>query len=377
MSESKKEKEFKDVEKRADKFGLFTKQEDFLPIGIPLLDSYIAGYEEVQYNYDNNLGFCRGKCYSFAGKNGIGKTTFILDIISRWIKKGFSGIYQDVETGLNENLLKNFGLYEHVATTAKEFLDGSKSFFVCSPTSFNESLSVLVSMLKVRKFDFCIVDTFKQLLPDGDVDMYVMDEKQKDNDGLMPSARAESDYFPGLRRITRKFNIVTIGAQQIRIKKAQGFKIIFYEDEAGGNAFLHNMDARFMFKDKGAIEKIITNNIGERESKRIGTHLELISKKNRFGMRFLHFTVIFGKGISMVYLYKDVLIASKNIIEKERGVHIFNIPGIFGPEHPDFDEKLDGVKISGKDSTLMAIKEKFDDIEKFIIDNKLMYIEKE
>ncbi len=374
-SESKKEKELKEVSKKLDEYGLFTKKEDYIPTGMPLFDSYISGYEEVQYEYNNNLGFCRKKIYAFAGKNGIGKTTLILDIVSRFISQGFTGVYQDVECGLNENFLSNFGLLEYTAKTTEEFLSGEKPFFVCSPSSFNESLSVLNKILRVRNIDFCIIDSFKQLLVDGDTDK---DEvENNDGQGLMASPREESTYFPALRKITQKNNIVTIGAQQVRMKKLPGNRIVFYEDEAGANGYLFNTDVRFFLKDKGAIEKMVTNNIGERESKRIGTHLELVSKKNRFGMRFLHFTVIFGKGISLVYMYKDVLIASKYIKELDRGVHVFNIPGIFGPEHPDYNEKLGGVKISNKSEVLKTIKEKFSDIEKFIYDNKLMFIEKE
>jgi RecA/RadA recombinase len=351
--------------KEINEMGLFTKEDSYISTGKPIIDSFIGGYTKVIL--DKPTGLCRGKIYSLTGEPYVGKSTLVNDFICTPIKSGYKTIYQDIEGGLNEEWLKNFGLTEYVAKTLEEFIeDPKKTLYIYEPSTFYKSLSTLRSICKLVKVDIVVIDSFKQLMNDDSEDY---DLELQSGGQLMSTQRKESIYFPGLRSITKLYNFVCIGIQQYRVKNiGSSNRPIFMLQPAGGNAYLHNMDTIYIVKGKKKIITNIINNMGEKVEKDIGRNIEIKSEKNRFGMHNLNLKLYFGLGISFAWLYIDALI-SANYIKRINNI-TYKISGMEGI----FEE---GEEISTKSSLYNAIKNKFTEVEKFVYDNDILYIEKE
>ena len=301
---AKKKKNIDDITKsfkKINEMGLYTKNENYISIGKPIIDSYVSGYTKVIK--DKPIGYCRGKIYSFAGKSGIGKSTFVMSNVSLLVIKGHRVVVQDIENGINPVWIKNYGLEEYIAKTLEEFIDDkNKKLFVYNPSTYNEAMTTIFDILKITEVDCVVVDSFKQLAVD-DVEDYINDIKSESKSSLMTAAKKDAIYFPFMRSLAKKYNIVVLGVQQMRVKNiGTSFAPNFVDRPAGSNSYDHNTDTRFIFKLVSKIKGRVINNKGEIEEREIGAEVKLESDKNRFGMHGLYLKLYFGKGISLAIL---------------------------------------------------------------------------
>jgi len=367
VAKEKKEAQTASLNTTLDGMGTFTVKEDFISTGIDLLDSYFAGSDIIK----KGGGVPRRKWTSIAGESTVGKSTLFMHCISNMVKNGYKVLYQDIENGLTENILNNFGVMEYTAKIAEEFISGSKNFYSYSPFTYFESLSTLRQLLSKTKIDVVVIDSFKQLIQDGE---YENDEVIKDGGTLLKSTQTDSDFYPALRCLAKFNNFAGLGIQQIRLKKAG---MIFYEDETGSNAYKHNLDQRFYIKARNKITKMTINNLGEKFEKHIGNWIEIIPRKSRFGNRVLKIPLIFGRGISMIQLFKDIL-ENEGYISCPKGSRntYIKVPGLFDENNPNWDSLKQSCSFKN-DEFINQIRDNFDFINNFVIENKLLYLEKE
>lgn len=354
-----------DFIKKIDEMGLFTKKETYINVGKPIIDSFTGGYTRVVK--DKPTGFCRGKIYSYAGDSGIGKSTIIMTFVSYLVKQGYRIIYQDIEGGVNDVWIKNYELEEFIAKDLTEFMnDKNKKIFVYNPFTYDEAMTTIYDILNSTDVDCVVVDSFKQLAVD-DIEEYITDIKDGSKGALMTASKKDGVYFPFMRSLAKKFNIVVLGIQQVRVQNVgTSFAPNFKVKAAGGNTYKHNTDTRYEIKLVERIKGKVRDNKGDIIEKPIGSEVRIESEKNRFGMLGLNLKLYFGKGISFAWLYIDTLIASGHIVQGGN-TYTVNIPELFAENE----------KFTGKTALYNAIREKFADIEKFCYDNDLLYIEKE
>ena len=353
--------------KEIDQFGMFTKSQDFILTGYPLLDCYFSGEDEVKQNVG---GFPRGKMISISGENGVGKSTFILYVLRNILKSGMKVIYCDIEDGLNEKSLEGYKLSEYTAKNLREYLNGDKTFYPYNPITYTQTISTLQDICAVQKPDMIIIDSYKALRPSK---IHEVDDIE-DTGAILADKKIEGIFFPALKDLCRVYGLTIIGLNQVRLR-AKG--LIFFIDEPQGNAFLHWHDQRYFLKKVDKIEKPFINNLGEKDKKETGNVVQLLSKKNRFGMRSLTLPIFFGKGISFIYMYYLILLNNKYIeLNKSSGTKIFRIPGIYEGTIDEKTGKMSGVSCSTEQAAYKLISDKFDEIENFITENGLIYIEK-
>lgn len=354
------------------------KKLEFIRSGIELLDAFIAG--EMSINF-SKIGFPIGKIISLTGKNAIGKSTLMLDTSKRFCLQGYKVLYIDSERGLNTKSIKSYGLMDFAAYNPeieeitdvkkikelkmeclRQFLEGEKLFYSISPETYIDAIKVIKYIYSVNKkgqIALMVIDSIKDLVSKKVLD----DDEDTENQQMMIDAKSQEYFLKKLKHFLAFEDTVCMLLNQVRVKKKGSF---FVEGEAGSNAFLHRCDGRIIVKEKKKIVQIVTNNLGEPTEKAIGNWIELQYIKSRFGNSDTKICIpmIFGKGVSLIYLYKEIL-QSNNIIKKSTSWYTFSMPQC------NIEEKY-----QGEAGSYSIIKNNFDNIKKYILDNGLLYIEK-
>jgi RecA/RadA recombinase len=355
---------------------ILNEKNEYISTGILPLDMFVSGKNEIS----EDIGFVRGKFVSLSGPSGIGKSTLCMDISRRLCMKGLKVIYCDYEHGLNVKCLKDFEVYEYAAFNLEdprgaivEFIEGKKSMLIIDPSTFNKTALIwhqILNDLKL-KVDVGIFDSLKAMKS-------TYSEENIDSLEQLPvgiNARSQENFLPFMKTLFSKHNVMGLFVNQFRTQIASfgGFQA-----EPSNNAFLFNMDERMIMKPKkkGEIEIKVLNDAKERIDKKIGNWTELTLNKSRVGNSFssLSLPIIFGKGVSLIYKYAAILIGN----------------GII-PQPGSSDAKNDLTKLKetlgegaqvpvaigrGINGINEVIKANFAIVEKYILDNNLLFIEK-
>ena len=371
---AKKSEEKKDILSRLEEMNQLGKDEVYIKSGILLLDMFVAGANSIT----DKIGWLKGKTFSISGPNGIGKSTMLMELIKRWAKQKLNIIYFDYEEGLSEKSIDDLGLTEFVAFKAKDFISGKKNILIMNPHTYSATISILFAMLEDEdiKIDAVMFDSLAMIQP-----KYIADNLEDIEQlpiGL--KARSEGTFLPLVKNLFSKHGVLGIYINQFRNKFNQYGAVL---DEPTGQAFLYGMDMRMVMKPskEGKIMKnVISGFDGSKVEKQIGNWVELWFKKSRAGNSFASIVIplIFGKGISVNYLYASLL--------QNRGIV---------PQGARVDSKLDvtklkeGLKVLGYDVSAIPetvsgwkglfqlIIDNFEAIEKFIIENKLLFVDAE
>jgi len=267
------------------------------------------------YAFDIVLGggFERGDIIELSSESGVGKTTIMLDVCSRLLKRGFTVAYIDVETGVKKPLLENmcFDLSK-VGTIA-----GESEFLLVSPQNFNELddvMDILLNKTK-RKYDIIVIDSLSNVKP------YKKDMKVDDREfGLR--ARQEGNFFTKYKADFRKSGSTFFIINQMRVATKQTGSLMYtYMDSTTANCGKHNCDIRLRFepstkklyrKEKTILGSKIKKDIRDDTETVYGCVARLKALKNRNTRPEIPVDthIIYGKGISNVGFLIEVL---KNI----------------------------------------------------------------
>jgi len=252
-------------------------------------------------------GFIKGKFYSISGPNGVGKSTFVMELVRRFVEQGKFVVYCDIENGLNENILKSMGLMDYVILSVDK-IDRLREggLLIINPRTFSNIAKLFKGLIdRGVRVDVGVIDSLKAILPsalDENVDLI------ESGGGIGLNARSQENFLPFMKNLFSGNNILGIFINQMRMKITSfgGFL-----SEPQSNAFLYNMDVRCIMREvkDGSIKVKVRNIRNEVIEKKVGNWVDISIVKGRLGNSFsvLSIPLIFGKGVSLIYLYREIL----------------------------------------------------------------------
>ena len=373
-------KEKLDLTSLISEYNTMNEKDEYIKTNIPLLDMFVGG----KNNICEEMGFLKGKLYSLSGPNGIGKSTMIAEISKRFAKNGNKVIIIDFEVGFNENSIESFGISEFVAYKNEDipkFIDGDKNILIINPVTFNNTAKILNEIIEVSnvKVDAVFFDSLKTMQATYRVEN--IDTIEQGPVGL--HARSQEAFLPFVKVLFSKYKIVGLFINQMRNKSIGPAG--FIEDEPTNNAFLYNMDVRMIVKSARSktlpdiVTKIETN-FGEKVDKKIGNWVTINITKGRAGNSHssIVLPIIFGRGISTIYLYTQLLITNNIISPGPRSDSkckmekfaeaISTVTDTF--EIPEY-------ATGGMNGIYAIVKSNLDAVEKYIIENNMLFVEKQ
>jgi archaellum biogenesis ATPase FlaH len=335
-------------------------KDDYISTGNLILDKFLSGSDL----YDNSSGgFIRGKLYSFTGDSGVGKSTLMMYFSSIFCRDGYKVLYVDTENGINENILVGYGLDKYFINDLKDYKKDCGNFLVLSNVTFSDFVDILKKMYENDYYyDIIIIDSLKNLKSKY---LYNIDDIEQLPIGH--EARIMENFLPFMSNFCSKNNVLGIFVNQIRVSMKN---MIAVSGEVRVNSFLYNMDFRFMLKEvkNGEIVSEIITNKGDKNVKKIGAWVRFEVMKGRgIKYKYLDIPLIYGKGISYVYLLYAYLVNS-GLLEEVKGNKIMDLSKLSGIIE-DVDMKVKGYEIFN------VIKNNVERIEKYLLDNKIIYIE--
>jgi RecA/RadA recombinase len=358
----------------------FNSKLKFIKSGISIFDAYIAGEKNLK---SLDIGIPVGKMIGVSGNHGVGKSTTFMEISKRFNIQGMKVLYIDIENGLNIKSITDYGLLPYAAYDKRieepgladsevkeikreclnQFLNGEKLFYSLSPKTYMETMKTirLVHQYnKKKEIKLIVVDSIKDCIRSEFLENDDAIEDQK----MMVDAKTQEYFLIALKNFCEMNEICLIVLNQLRTKVKGQFYVL---DEAGGQAWLHRCSIRLMVKPGEDIIIKKRNNLGEIEDKKIGNWIVFEMRKGRFGNSFtkLAIPVLFGKGVSLLHLYYKKLENCK-VVKKAGSWTTFSMPEL------GIEEKYQGLKRG-----MQILKEHFVEIEQFIIDKNLLFVEED
>ncbi len=292
----------------------------------------------------------------------------------RWVnlhfvcQSGVKSIYFDFENGVKKNTVIDFGLEEYTASSLEEFIeDVNKKVIFLNTFTFSKTIALLESLEKNKiKIDVIFIDSLKAIQSE-----YVNENLEDiENLPVALSARNLGNFLNYLKNYITKNECLGIFINQLRMKF---MSFGAYLDEMQSSSFLYTMDVRTLMKKskRGDITISYTNSFKEEVEKKIGHWVELRFVKSRIGNAYnvVEIPIIFGKGVSLVYLYIEIL-KSNGIINFERINSKIDLTKL--KELCDIDCVENEIK--GFNNLVNFVSNYFNKIEKYILDNNLIYI---
>lgn len=318
-----------------------TKEEEFIESGSFIFDTILS----------NGKGIPKGTMIEVASEAGIGKTTLFLTIARHLCSQGKRVVYIDSEMGVNDEMLKSFGMYEYKKNNL--FL----LFSVCVFDDIEDILNVALD--KKNDVSVVMVDSITQLIPQSIIDNLLSDSRQI---GLQ--ARNLDLFFKKYKILAKKSNIPFLFINQFRTNINA---LHPGNNAAGGNALKHSMDVRVVLKKRfqnGDIKAKIPGD-SENETQVIGSACEIKATKNRYANPEIKrdIFILFGKGVSNSESFISWL-TNKGYLTKSGPRLKLEIPGMEEKSfkgHKDVYNWLNEV-------------DNFETVRKFILENGWFYL---
>ncbi len=275
---AKKMKKFKDAYKSIE-------DPVFISSGSIVLDALLGG------------GIPQGSYIVWSSEAGIGKSTGSLVVSLSYCRQGKKVLYLDPEGGVNMGQLEGIGLLPHLydADTNPE-----GNFYYFRIQTYTDAEAFLDDL--ISDVDLVVVDSITALLPTR--------KKEASAEDVLPGmdSAIASSFLRKYKADAIKHGTSFIFINQMRVKIQ--FMGSSTSQEAGGQALKFYPDIRIMMKEArgGKLEKD-EDTISGKVKVPYGSINEIWCIKSRYSRPFvpLKFTVIYGKGVSNLYAYKDFL----------------------------------------------------------------------
>lgn len=214
-------------------------------------------------------GVPRGMITELYGGEGSGKTTLALHIIANAQKKGLVTAFVDAEHSFDIKYAKAIGV------------DVSKLLFN-QPSSGEQALNILISLVETKKVGLIVVDSVAALTPQAELD----GEMEKQQMGL--AARMMGKALRKMTHSVKKTNTTIVFINQLRSRIG-----VFFGDPnttPGGKSLKFFSSLRLMVSRI----KTVTKKGEKRENL-----VKVVIKKSKVGIPFrqAEFLIRFGQGI--------------------------------------------------------------------------------
>lgn len=237
-----------------------------------------------------------GTIIELNSESGVGKTSLALYLSSKLCKMGKKVYYIDIERGIDNGIMKNMKLLDHLSMVVKDREDTldfrDKSFIVDQRTSlYTEFQSTMDWCLgkdpkdRLKKPvrnentpDLIVLDSLAMLMPDGSKEKTI-DSNVSNN---MISARYATQTFKDMVGDLASVGttLLFINHTQTKMKKIGFSGSMAYQDSAGSSMVKYGPSIR-LYMDKSSEIKVMRDTIVGKKECRIGTTAEIYTKKSR------------------------------------------------------------------------------------------------
>ena len=233
-------------------------------------------------------GFPRGRIIEVYGPESSGKTTLTLTVIAQAQKEGGLAAFVDVEHALDPQYAKRLGVS----------LD---NLLVSQPSSGEEALRIVETLLRSNALDVIVLDSVAALVTKQELDGEIGDTT------VGAQARLMSAAMRKLTAIISKSRTVVIFTNQIREKI--GVMFGSPETQPGGRALKFYSSVRCDIRRTGSIKGSDGSIMGNR------TKLKVVKNKIAPPYGEAEFDIMFNEGISAVGSLLDLAI-EHDIVQK-------------------------------------------------------------
>jgi len=259
-------------------------------------------------------GMPEGGFIELCSPSGVGKSTTMLHICRTMCDENRKVLYMDVEGGVNPNSLTSFGLDPHIYDSK---LNPNGNFILLNPSTYSDAQELMDFALDEKSgVKMIVIDSITFLLPtkrlDSDVEGVQIAIDAVTTTNFLKKYNAEC--------MRKKVSVWLVNQMRTTIDSRTGGNV----KSAGGLALEHTCQVRIKLRKKQALTKTVTTNISK-EVVPYGSVVVAEAFKNRFAPpnRKMDMAVYFGRGISNIHTYKEML-QSKGLI-KQGGAGYFKV----------------------------------------------------
>jgi RecA/RadA recombinase len=278
---------------------------DFVQSGSVVIDALLGG------------GIPRGVFILWSSASGIGKSTGSLYISRSYCVQGLKVLYMDFEGGVNESQLDGIGLSQYLYHPKN---NPKGTFFCYRLQTYQDAEKWLDAILEF--VDLVIIDSVTAMLP-GKMQSVSIEDVQP---GLQSRLMANLLLKYKSKSVRSKATWIMINQMRTHIR----FVGISTEEEAGGNALKFYSDYRILMKEarNGKLEKVEKTARGDAKVP-FGSLNEIWCLKSRYSRPFIPLSIamVFGKGVSNNYAYKDFL-ESNGCIKRRGAWYDIDVAGL-------------------------------------------------
>lgn len=268
-------------------------------------------------------GLPRSRITEIYGGESSGKTTLALQAIAQAQKNGGLALFVDAEHALDTEYARRLGV-------------DIDRLYVAQPTTGEEALEIMDSMIKSGAMDIVVLDSVAALVPRNEIEGDMGDSHV----GLQ--ARMMSQALRKLGGTVNKTNTAVVFINQIREK----IGVMFGNPETtpGGRALKFWASVRIEVR-RGELLKIGTDAVGAR------TKIKIVKNKVAPPFKQAEYDLIFGTGVSREADVLDLCV-ERNIVSKAGTYYNYGETRLgqgrenakaFLAENPEVFEELNGI----------------------------------
>lgn len=301
-----------------------------------------------------NGGLRRGRITQIAAASGTGKSTIALQMSREICQQGLNVLYVDAEQGVSDSQIDGLRLRPYLDNTDKSI---GGMFTVVSELTFNSVKEVIKAVCVDRKiYDVVIIDSIGVLSPGADEDLNVV------------KVGGYTRYLKALMNTLNQYAL-DAGTTFVLINHTTPEIGAFVPKEkaTGGRAPEYYSGIILQLSKYGSVVK---NSSGIPIAQKV--YAEAVKSRYGMGKSKLPFFVLFGRGISDILTYKEIM-ENKDVVVN--GKITKQLTYSSGMSHLYLGDK--DIAFRGKDNAPKIIKENFWEIDAMFSEKDFSVVDEE